>query len=30
MSKADKVWVTLTALALVVYVLVCWLHVMHV
>jgi hypothetical protein len=30
MRKTDKVWVTLTAIALVVYVLVVWLHVIHV
>ena len=29
MRKTDKVWVTLTALALVVYVLAFWLHVIH-
>jgi hypothetical protein len=29
MSKKEKVWVMLTAIALVVYVLTFWLHVMH-
>jgi hypothetical protein len=29
MRKTDKVWVTLTTIALVVYVLAFWLHVIH-